>query len=519
MIEDFEIIRARTKDDTAVLIDRLMKSKRRKVVLVLPKNSILTADLNSLKILKEEAESVDKNLYISAENNDIKIFAEKIQLPIYDSELLKREKEVKRMLDIVPPSFKRTQELPEESELAPEPEVDFVASQQESTLEKNLEDFYGEPQINFEPASTGNVFKKTFSFNRLITFFVGAGVLLLMAAMYLILPKANVEISLKEVPVKAAIAVAISKSVNSSDLANGIIPGQYFLLTKFGSKPIETAAVNDASLFRAGGTINIYNAYSATSQKLVAQTRFETKDGKIFRIKNPIIVPGAKMTGTRLTPASVKVEVISDGTGEEYLIGPSYFTIPGFKESPKYAGFYAESAEAMVPMQNGLTVLNQNIEKTKGALKDELANEAKNEILNAIKDSDLKLIEGASTVKIDEFKVSGQNLTMKISWQAIFFKENDFRALVDYFVSNKYSDLKNFEFKDNIAYPQVARSDFKKGEIFFTFNLNKDNAFTVDLAGLKKELAGLDENGMRNVISNKNFINNAALSLWPFWPD
>ena len=73
MSEGFEIIRARTKDNVAILIDRLMRSKQPEVVLVLPKNSILEADLNSLKILKEEAESIGKNLSISTENNEIKI--------------------------------------------------------------------------------------------------------------------------------------------------------------------------------------------------------------------------------------------------------------------------------------------------------------------------------------------------------------------------------------------------------------------------------------------------------------
>ena len=99
MSESFEIIRARVKDDSAVLIDRLMKSKHRELVLVLPKNSILTADLNSLKILKEEAESVGKNLSVSTENDDIKKFAKKIQLPEFDSAPPTGEKKIKRFLN------------------------------------------------------------------------------------------------------------------------------------------------------------------------------------------------------------------------------------------------------------------------------------------------------------------------------------------------------------------------------------------------------------------------------------
>ncbi len=527
MSEGFEIIRARTKDDAAILIDRLMRSKYPEVVLVLPKNSILAADLNSIKILKEEAESIGKKLFISTENNEIKIFAKKIQLPTYNSNSPKRAKELKRMLDIVPPSFKMPNEIEEPSiEPEPNPEINFIPQQEpviyeiinkNTELEKDLEDFYNEPKSKSENKFPTIGSKRLFSFNRIVVSFVGIGVLLLAMAMYLILPKANIKLSLKEVSIKVAIPVAISKNVSSSDLANGIIPGQYFLLSKSGSKAIETSNESSSSPLKTGGFIYIYNAYSAAPQKLVAQTRFETKDGKIFRIQNPVIVPGAKMSDTKLTPSSIKIEVVSDAAGKEYQIGPSYFTIPGFKESPKYAGFYAESTEPMTPILNSSTAKSQEIEKTKENLKNELANELKNDTLNTFKDSDLKLINGASTVKIDDFKINSQTISMKITWQAIFFKEKNFRALVDYSVSNKYPDLKNFNFEDDITYPQATRSDFKKGEIFFTFELDKANAFAADVAEFKKELAGLDENGMRNVIANKNFINSATISLWPFW--
>jgi len=526
MSEGFEIIRARTKDDAAILIDRLMRSKYSEVVLVLPKNSILAADLNSIKILKEEAESVDKKLFISTENNEIKIFAEKIQLPIYNSNLHKRGKELKRMLDIVPPSFKMHDEI--EMNFIPQQEpviyeitnkniVSELNKDNDSELEKDLEDFYNEPKSKSENKFPTSGSKRLFSFNRIVVSFVGIGILLLATAMYLILPKANIKLSLKEVPIKVAIPVAISKNISSPDFANGIIPGQYFLLSKSGSKIIETSNESGSLPLKTGGFISIYNAYSAAPQKLVAQTRFETKDGKIFKIQNPVIVPGAKMSGAKLIPSSIKAEVISDAPGEEYQIGPSYFTIPGFKGSPKYAGFYAESTELMAPIKNNSTLLSQEIEKTKKNLKDALVNELKNDTLNTFKDSDLKLIDGASTVKIDDFKADSQTVSMKITWQAIFFKEKNFRALVDYSVSNKYPDLKNFDFEDAITYPQATKSDFKKGEIFFTFELDKANAFAADLAGLKKELAGLDENGMRNIIANKNFINSATISLWPFW--
>ncbi|MDO8443403.1 MAG: hypothetical protein Q7S78_00120 [Candidatus Azambacteria bacterium] len=514
MSESFEIIRARTKDDAAILIDRLMKSKHQEVILALPKNSILVTDLNSLKILKEEAESIGKTLSISTENDDIREFAQKIQLPVFDSAPPIEEKKIKRMFDIVRPPVQDLESEPEpKSELEPqiEPPVTIYEATSKTDLEKNLEEFYNNQPI--EKLSP----KKFFSFGRTIKVLMVIGILLLGAAMYLVLPKADIKLSLKEMPVSATISVAVSKSISMPDFANGIIPGQYFLLTKSGSKIIETSNETANLPSKYGGAIEIYNAYSAAAQKLVAQTRFETKDGKIFKIQNAVIVPGAKMSGSNLIPSSVKAEVISDTIGEEYKIEPSFFTIPGFEGTAKFAGFYAKSAETMIPVKNKLALADQNTEKVKKTLENALVTELKNEVLNTFKASDLRLIDGASTVKIDEFAVASNVATMKISWQAIFFKESDFKALVSYFVSAKYPDLKNFNFKDNITYPQATKSDFKKGEAFFTFNFDKSNAFSTDIAGLKKELTGLDETGMRNIISNKNFIQSATISLWPFW--
>ena len=528
MSQDFEIIRARIKDNAAILIDRLMRSKQQEVVLVLPKNSIIAADLNSLKILKEEAESIGKILSLSTENDEVKSFAKKIKMLIYDrnsykksGEQIKPDKKIKIMMDILPPSFNsmpedkvaieiQPEELPTEPEpdynLPPEPVIYETASQN-SDLEKNIENFYGEDLKNKELKSKNR--RRRFYLNHAISFLVISGFLLFGTAMYLILPKANIKISLKEIPLKAQIPVAVSKNVSSLNLTAGIIPGQYFSLDKTGSKIIEGRS-------EIGGVIEIYNAYSAAPQKLVANTRFETKDGKIFRIKNSIIVPGAKMLNSKLTPSFIRAEVVGNEASNDYLIGPSYFTIPGFKETPKYAGFYAKSIEPMGIITNS-SLSQEAILQNKKELQDKLAQELKTDILNTLKDSDLQLVDGASAVKVDDYKINANVLSMKVTWQALFFKEKDLRTMINYFVSNHYPDLKNFTFNDNITYPEASRVDFKKGELFFTFNIDKSNALPADIDGLKQELAGRDETGMRTIISDKTYINSAAISLWPFW--
>ena len=78
----------------------------------------------------------------------------------------------------------------------------------------------------------------------------------------------------------------------------------------------------------ASGKIIIYNKYSTAGQRLIKNTRFESPDGLIFRIKDPITVPGAKKVNGELVPGSVEAVVYADQPGDRYNISLSDFTIP-----------------------------------------------------------------------------------------------------------------------------------------------------------------------------------------------
>lgn len=96
----------------------------------------------------------------------------------------------------------------------------------------------------------------------------------------------------------------------------------------------------------ASGVITIANAYSTASQKLVANTRFQAPDGKIYRIHEAITVPG--MQGTQ--PGTISVTAYADSPGSDYnRSGNTVYTIPGFKGDPRYAKITASSG----PMTGG----------------------------------------------------------------------------------------------------------------------------------------------------------------------
>lgn len=98
---------------------------------------------------------------------------------------------------------------------------------------------------------------------------------------------------------------------------------------------------------KASGSIIVYNAHGPKSQKLIKNTRFESTDGKIYRIDSSITVPGSSEVSGKIVPGSVEAAVFADEPGDKYNIGKTDFTIPGFKGDPRYSKFYARSKTDM----------------------------------------------------------------------------------------------------------------------------------------------------------------------------
>ncbi len=126
---------------------------------------------------------------------------------------------------------------------------------------------------------------------------------------------------------------------------------------------------------KATGQITIFNDFSAESQTLIAKTRFETKDGKIYRIEKEVVVPGQKTEGGKTVPGQATATVVADVAGAEYNIASADFTVPGFKDTPRYSKFYAKSK---TPMTGGLvgktsTVADADRQEAEAELKQKLA--------------------------------------------------------------------------------------------------------------------------------------------------
>ncbi len=277
---------------------------------------------------------------------------------------------------------------------------------------------------------------------------------------------------------------------------------------------------------RAEGIIRVYNAYSTSPQILIAATRFVSADGKLFRTPTRITVPGGHYERGRLVPGFLDVKIRADRPGEEYNIGPTTFSIPGFVGTAKYAAFYGKSFK---PMTGGkvkeVTVVSQrDLDRAKESLNEKAAEACftalKNETtpeFNFLKEAiEVKILESSADAKVgtetEEF-----NFQAKARCRALAFKIEDIRNFALEFIATKMAENK-------IVVPEsleinyfLERIVLEKGEMVLSLTLTADVYSSIDRPFLQKGLAGKSLTEARVILENLPQVNRAYVGLWPFW--
>lgn len=353
----------------------------------------------------------------------------------------------------------------------------------------------------------------------LVLLLLGAGIY----AGIFIFPRAEIELTMKEIQWEFKDAIA-AQNVPLVTSTPPTVPIQIIPLTKSIDLDIPTTGQKDVSQ-KAKGKITIFNAYSSQPQSLVATTRFEAPDGKVFRLEKGVTVPGAKITNGSIVPSSIEAAVIADKPGEAYNIGATpKFTIPGFANSPKFNSFYGQSKD---PMTGGFVgfakvVAQTDIDHAKKQA-ETLLSAALTEELNLKTPKDLKSIEGMSDVnlssltfshavgeKADTFKISGSLVLKKA-----FFREEDVRAVLQSAMKSELQYETTIK-HDSIEYG-VARTDFAQNRATFPIQYSATLIRAVDTESLKAALLGKSKIDTKPVIFAVPGLESAKVTLWPFW--
>ena len=561
-----KILYVHKNESIAYLIDRIESCESSDVYLNIDANLDLFSETTNLKLLNREADILGKNLIVVSEDASILSFAESIGFDISEMNEENKEEDFNKdenanssllgaspngsvINDIKQPSFlqkNKEGKRYEEIDLSKESNDEDVNKlyhdekndEAESFFEKSIKgrskretpDILTKKRTLDDYSSSDKIEKgidivSIFNNKKITSIILGFIIILVAGSIFVFKPKATLDIIIKKETINFVFQAIADANISEVNLEENIIPGQLIKFEREVSGEFQATGESSGAT-NASGKITIYNEFGKEVQPLVAKTRFQTPDGKIFRITKRVVVPGAKVEGGKVvSPGILEVSVVADKPGSEYNLEPTDFKIPGFEGTKKFDGFYAKSSASMKGGSLGetkaITVMDLDgakknlinlIRDTEDA--DVKANVPKNLTIlpNSVDVQFSELDAPKEGVAVDSFKA-----TIKASYNVFAFNSKDLDSLSENILSQKVRDNKK-------TYPETKVISYDEGifnldrsTLSFAVNTSEVVGGKIDEGDLKSGLSGKGEEEIKKVLKANESIESAEVTLWPFW--
>lgn len=511
-------INVEKNDEISLVVEKIIDAEAGEILLIIPRFSHLAESVSNFHLLKREADVLNKKILVESVDNRIIELSRLSGLEASNPFLVRNPKQFS---DIVASPNKSSKI---------KPRVEEGVSSSENIPKKSKASISSDNKDKERVLSENEGFKKVKFYRKI---FKGAGVMRFVIFAFIagsvffaaikILPKAEITLISKKVEWTYNDSIVADKLVKA-DFANMTVPAQVFTQKKNFDLKFPATGKKQVS-DKARGKIIIYNSYSSDPQPLVKDTRFMSPDGKIFRLAKSITVPGAKITEGKIVPSSIESGVVADQPGQDYNIGPvKQFTIPGFKNTPKYQAFYAESKDSMSGGFVGEIAYptDGDIKAAKNSISQTLESGLKTAVYSQIP-PEFKILDGASQFSVTSQTVNSQvdkdnNFSVFAEGQmtVVAFKEEDLKNILTQRALNEegpdFGIVKNIELNYGLA-----RTDFQNGKLSFLADVKILLGHNIDIASLKDKLLGQSEANMKKTILSTASLESVTVSLWPFW--
>lgn len=276
----------------------------------------------------------------------------------------------------------------------------------------------------------------------------------------------------------------------------------------------------------ARGVIRVYNGYSTSSQTFIAQTRFVSENGKLFRAIEKIKIPGARREGGKLIAGAVDVPVEAQEPGEAYNIGPSNFSLPGLVGTAMYTSIYGKSAESMKggAVESISIVSADDIERAKQTLLLDLKEKALAKFRGALTDGFMLVPEALSAEFVsfssvakegEEFEHFTSNAKVQVT--TMFFPKRELESLVEKALNDQLEKGEYLK-KDTMQYSaSVENFDVLQKLLTVRVNGSVQGYWELDTEEIRSQVQGLNALQMSTLLEQYPHIAQSDLSFWPFW--
>lgn len=552
------------RNETPVsVVERIIADSDTDIVLVIPKNSALKESVANFNLIRREAVGAQKNVSVESVDEDVLALAKAAKLES-GHPLLRNDGRPQPLLDIRP-RRKTAKTKTETIESQPEKKTQEPSLSKKKEKAKNGEGIKNQVTVSAVPITTPAITvpppklissvppreagprpvpvpestssepkeqgrseekptRRRFPKLKLVLW-IGIPVVIFGATIWTVgtfFGHATITINFKETPWFYESNFLVDTATVKMVPEKALLPGELFTQQKNMTQLFVASDSKEVSQ-KAAGRVTIYNAYSSAPQTLVATTRFITSDGKIFRLTEQVVVPGAEIKDGKIIPASIEGSVVADKPGPDYNVGPlDRLEIPGFKGTARYGKFYGELREPTTggfvgkkPVPNAKDIAAA---KTKTA--DALTSSLSNAFLNN-RPTGFRILDGASEIKIVKLTVN-ENTDVKgnfsvfgeATFRAIGFRESDMRSFLE---ASATKDNPNSIFEELDPDYANAKPDFEKGRLSFSLKVNAALRPAFSDTEFKNKVLGKGIDETRSFISALLELGNAKVSLWPFW--
>ncbi|MCA9373735.1 hypothetical protein KC725_01100 [Candidatus Peregrinibacteria bacterium] len=549
-------------DEVTTIYDRIKSQNITNLYLVVPKRAILFQSIVNLKILKRKAEDLEKNIFIVTNDQNGIHLASKIGLPVYDKldgrehpslvegkpqddkDITPLQASVNSLDDDTP--TRRKEKKYSISEMIRK----GTKKAGLSTIADNMRRVKDRPKKEKKQKSDKGKLVLVAPNRQALVSLVIVCLLILVTITYIALPGATIALTPKSNVIDTSVNVTLADiELNRAELDTrpvNMIPS--YKLTKKIQKVLTYQATGKHFEGRnATGKLTIMND-SGNPWPLVAETRFQTDDGIIFRIKNAVTVPASGGS----EPGKLEVDVVADefdayeqAVGERGNIPPSKFFLPGLSEDNQQR----LRAESFADFSGGETLVikevsAEDLEAARVKMVADLQASAEAELKalvqerNENQNTNLELLTGSDVIemsepvvnipgglegqRIDNFEVSGEVIVSGVA-----YNKDDLLGILKTELKLKKNPQKRlYRIDEESLTYRTVESDGAAGKIKITATLkgieeyelspDKENGERL-IRKIKDHVLNMPINEAEVYIQNLPEIDKVYIESWPAW--
>jgi hypothetical protein len=356
--------------------------------------------------------------------------------------------------------------------------------------------------------------------------FLGLFLVTVITAAIIILPKADVSISLKKEPLTIETEAVLSSTKKESDFKNKIIPARKIVKGVFLEEEYPATGKKEvANANRVQGEIVVYNEFSPNIEVFVSRTRFETENGLIFRSEGAVRIPGFKNSEGKIIPGSAKIIVVADKEGASYELKTGRLTVPGLKGGARFSKIYATIESPLsLSRGGGLIVTEEDKSRAKEDLTSKIYQKAQENLLGELSQEEELSLDSLKTNDLKvEFKEGANSsatvflASASVNAEGLAYKKNDLTELLSFYFKKETATSSSLA--DSSQW-NIVRSNGASFSLSTDILKIKASGFSfkkTDKEELKKKISGLPVKEATSLLESLDGTQKATIECWPFW--